>query len=209
MPRSWFKKLRPTPNIGRFYLFWGVFFLALPSIFSLYPGHAGKLLVASGAIHDGVFEKTVIYLRDHTAFGAYGLVINRPVERTDIPQGLVDPQWNVDTYYGGPVGVGYHDQLWVRDTAQPETFRILKTVELPEENQALYEMLSQGRNTEPYSLYVGYAGWGPFQLDRELMRGHWAVIDFDIGLLNMAPEKIWSAAMQRVTEQQAVRDNLL
>ena len=45
----------------------------------------GRLLIASPTLDDGVFDRTVLYMLEHNAEGALGVVINRPSDAFDVP----------------------------------------------------------------------------------------------------------------------------
>lgn len=61
--------------------------------------------------------------------------------------------------------------------------------------------------TRDSRVFHGYAGWGVFQLNYEIGRGYWYVIDYDPALVfDTPPEEMWGAARQRVLEQLKIKD---
>jgi putative AlgH/UPF0301 family transcriptional regulator len=178
--------LRETPHIARAYLLAGIFFIALPSIMTMYPGHEGKFIVSTAAIKGEPFEKTVIYLEHHDGFGARGVIINKPLlpdeARPDLP---IEKEESIAVMLGGPV-------------EQTEKFFYL------DEKMKLQEYDPFDPNsTLPEKLYAGYAGWGMFQLNREIsIQDAWAVIDYDPDLMGYTPSgDIWGRAMEKLAER--------
>src|SRR5262245_37357375 len=144
----------------------------------------GRLLVALPPLVDENFDRTVVLLLEHGDGGALGVVLNRPGERS--VEDLLAP-WAPHTaapavfFQGGPVetesiiGVA----VCAAETAQEAphwapVFDGIGTVDLsvpPDEHDPPIDSLR---------LFVGYAGWGPQQLEGELAAGAWIVADFRV-----------------------------
>jgi len=149
-----------------------------------------KLLVAQEKV-DARFQETVILVLRHNLGGAYGVVINRPLEE-DTPY-----------YNGGPVEPARKIALYTTDITLPEGKPIgnsgLAYVE--ESDVAVLEKASP----QPMwsRVYKGYAGWGRKQLNREIDQGRWKVVDYDEKLLLETPDdKIWETAQAEKDEKQ-------
>lgn len=135
----------------------------------------GQLLVASPALVDPNFRRTVVLIAEHTEEGAMGLILNRPSEATvgaAVPDldGIVAPDVAVEV--GGPVA---EDQIVLLcDFEDPEEAGLLVfgSVGLPAADADLEE-LAQGIRTA--RVFAGHAGWGPGQLDAELETESWVV----------------------------------
>lgn len=139
---------------------------------------AGRLLIAEPMLGDPNFERTVVLVIEHTEDGAFGLVLNRP---TDLAVAGALPAWDqVATdpavlHVGGPVET---QSGWclarVRDIDHPGFVAVLGDLGLLD--------LELDPNDLPgwvtaLRLYAGYSGWGPGQLDEELARDDWYVVD--------------------------------
>jgi putative transcriptional regulator len=141
------------------------------------PGHnrrvdplQGQLLLASPALRDPNFRRTVILVVHHDDEGAMGLVLNRSSEAEappilpDLAEALADPRVAV----GGPVAPT--SLLVLAEFAQPDEAGLLVF-----EDVGLF-----GEATEPEAavrarLFAGYAGWTGGQLEAELEEGSWIV----------------------------------
>lgn len=182
--------MRPTPHIARVYLLAAAFLLALPTLASFYKGHTGKLLVAaySTGASGGPFERSVIYLVHHDLWSAHGYILNRPLDK-----GERVPSSPYRELYGGPVAEGTPVALMGRD-AQDDILFLSSDAAADE--------------LENISLLYGYAGWGPVQLNYEIMRGHWSVMDYDPEIVFETPSgAMWQQARDRFLEQSPVVDD--
>lgn len=121
---------------------------------------AGDVLFAAPNLDDPYFAGTAIYLVGHDESGAFGVVLNRPRDmRAREPQ-LFD---------GGPVGQNRVIALHADPSRGVEVEPGIYAAADP----AVIDGVLSGRTAG--RVFVGYAGWGPGQLDRELAEGAWLV----------------------------------
>ena len=149
----------------------------------------GQLLVAMPQMEDSRFVRSVIYMCAHTAEGAMGLVINKLMDNISFPD-LLD-QLNlagseapdgVNVHFGGPVETGRGFVLHSADYVQDATLVIDDTVALTATIDIL-KAIATGEGPKFSLLALGYAGWGPGQLDDELQRNGWLSVPADDGLI--------------------------
>jgi putative transcriptional regulator len=144
----------------------------------------GRLLVAMPSADEGIFHHSVIYLCAHGAAGAMGIVVNR--RQPDVAFGELLGQLGLSpaktsapiVHQGGPMECGRGFVLHSGDFVRPDTVPvghglcITGTVDIL---QALADGTGPGR-----SLFaLGYAGWGPGQLESEIRDGLWLLADAD------------------------------
>lgn len=136
------------------------------------------VLIASPQMRDRNFERTVVLLCQHDEDGALGLIINRdgPVslgevlERMDLNMEAPDRP----TLWGGPVGAGSGFVLW-RGRADPhEGWTLGEEIAVSPSAERLAQLVQSGQR---FHLALGYAGWGPGQLEQEMERGSWLWTD--------------------------------
>ncbi|HTO13607.1 MAG TPA: YqgE/AlgH family protein [Candidatus Binatia bacterium] len=164
----------------------------------------GRLLVATDKMNDTRFERTVLYVVRHDAEGALGLVVNLPLgevpfERALGPLGLEVPpgSGSVRVHWGGPVnerrGFVLHTPEWTGEG----TVVVDAHFALTEDPRALQAM-ARGAGPKRALFCLGYAGWAPGQLDREMTTGAWGVAIADERLVfEMDPQQKWIEAMSR------------
>ncbi|MGA9747622.1 MAG: YqgE/AlgH family protein [Nocardioides sp.] len=159
----------------------------------------GRLLVATPALVDPNFERTVVLLLDVDDDGALGVVLNRP---SPVPVQEVLPGWGdvlagPDVLFqGGPVSTD--SALAVADLRdeEPLGFRRLfgstGIVDLDTPTEIMGPALSRLR------VFAGYAGWGSGQLEEEIEEGSWLVLLAEPGdLFGGDPERLWSRVLRR------------
>ncbi len=166
---------------------------------------AGQLLVAMPGMRDPRFAKTVIYMCAHNPEGAMGLVVNRALDQfsfNDLLQqleidgpGLADP---VAVHFGGPVETGRGFVLHSPDYHQDGTLIVSHSVALTATVDIL-KAIASGGGPKRHLLALGYAGWGPGQLDAEIRANGWLQVDADDDLVfgALLDEK-WSRAMAKI-----------
>lgn len=164
----------------------------------------GRLLVATDALRDPRFARTVIYLVRHDAEGAFGLVVNLPIaevpfERALRPLGLEVPPGSGDVrvHYGGPVqerrGFVLHTPDWAGESTIVVDGRFAVT-----EDPKVLQAMAQGTGPRRALFLLGYAGWAPGQLDVEVATGAWGVAPADERLVfDEDPQQKWIEATTR------------
>ncbi|MCH7711492.1 MAG: YqgE/AlgH family protein [Proteobacteria bacterium] len=165
----------------------------------------GQLLIAMPQMNDPRFARTVIYICAHTADGAMGLVINREIEALTFPDLLkqlsieaevVDDK--IQVLFGGPVETGRGFVLHSSDYVQNTTMLVDKQVGLTATMEVLKDIAS-GNGPRLNILALGYAGWGPGQLDAEIQANGWLSVPADDGLVfGNELDKKWERALAKI-----------
>jgi putative transcriptional regulator len=165
---------------------------------------AGQLLVASPEMKDPRFIETVIYMVKHSAEGAFGLVINRPLAKGPIEDLLKSfdaetkgAKGEIVIHYGGPVTPTAGFILHTDDVLLDNSTKVKDGIAVTSDAKLIAAI---GRGTGPRQALVlmGYAGWAPGQLEAELKAEAWFVVPADKRLIfGKDPEKKWRQAMDK------------
>lgn len=169
------------------------------------PYLAGQLLVAMPGMKDQRFAKSVIYMCAHSAEGAMGLVLNRVLDQlsfTDLldqlsidSSGISDP---IRVHFGGPVETGRGFVLHSPDYQQEGTLVVSHTVALTATVDIL-RAIAAGSGPRRHLLALGYAGWGPGQLDGEIRANGWLNVSPDDELVfDTNLDQKWERAMAKI-----------
>ena len=152
---------------------------------------AGLVLAAAPQLIDPNFHETVVYIAEHGARGALGLVMNRPLDKklsevttsTDLP----DPLRDIAVFQGGPVKpMGLVFARFQRGKNDEDLRCELVTDPA--------ELAGTSKRSDHIRVFAGYAGWGEGQLERELQDRAWKVCQPHIALLEEpVPPALWSA----------------
>jgi putative transcriptional regulator len=164
----------------------------------------GQLLVATPALSGPPFEHAVILVAQHSKDGALGIVINRPLGRRPIATLLkafgadtAGVSGTVQLFFGGPVDPEINFVLHGVDYHGADTIDVDGRVALSAGPQVLRD-IGLGKGPRRRLVALGYAGWGPLQLDGELSRGVWDTLPDDPALVfDDERAKVWSDAVSR------------
>lgn len=163
----------------------------------------GKLLIAMPGMGDERFERAVVLMCAHSAEGAMGLIVNKPMadlkskdllEQLDIK--LAPNSKSIDVHFGGPVehGRGFvlHSPEYSLDAS---TMNICDAYGMTATIDVLKD-LAAGNGPEQSLLALGYAGWGPGQLEGEIQANGWLICpsEFDLVFSPVGIDK-WDAAL--------------
>jgi putative transcriptional regulator len=159
----------------------------------------GRLLVAHSTLRDPNFRRAVLFICDHDPKdGAYGLVLNRPLDQTaadflpDDDESTVLAQ--IPAFHGGPVGgdrLVFTDFTWDAKKKLAEVRHALGMGEVT-------AMIEDGR-AENLRAFVGYAGWSAGQLEDELAQGAWVLagpVSYSFQIDRAA--KLWNDTLARL-----------
>jgi putative transcriptional regulator len=166
---------------------------------------AGHLLVAMPGMRDPRFARSVIYLCAHSADGAMGLVINRILEQitfVDLLQQLGIEASGVGdaihVHFGGPVETARGFVLHSADYRHEGTLVVTPSVALTATIDIL-RAIAAGAGPRHHLLALGYAGWGPGQLDSEIRANGWLCAPPDDALVfDDDLETKWNRAMNKL-----------
>tara|TARA_R110001592_G_scaffold229827_1_gene486504 strand:- start:174 stop:686 length:513 start_codon:yes stop_codon:yes gene_type:complete len=154
---------------------------------------------------DERFSKTVIYMCAHNAEGAMGLVVNKPLETLKfpdlleqldiVPSGLSEP---INVHFGGPVESGRGFVLHTPDYVQEATMVVDDQIALTATVDIL-QAIADGIGPRQSLLALGYAGWGPGQLDSEIKANGWLHVAADPALVfGGGMDDKWEQAMLKI-----------
>ena len=149
----------------------------------------GQILVATPGMGDPRFAKSVVYMVDHTPRGAMGFIVNRAFGTGPLAEFLKG--FNIESeksdatitiHYGGPVKPGRGFVLHTSDYVGTGTIRVSERVSMTVEMSVLKDMAA-GKGPSRVIFVMGYAGWGPQQLEGEMARDDWLTAPEDLGLI--------------------------
>jgi len=149
----------------------------------------GQLLIAMPAMDTPQFVQSVIFMCAHTLNGAMGIVVNRPLSKPSFDDLLeqlevqpAPPARRISLFRGGPVdaarGLVLHTTDWTSGDSMLVDERVALTASLD-----VLKAIADGGGPQRGLLALGYAGWGPGQLDREMQENAWLTAPATLDLL--------------------------
>jgi putative transcriptional regulator len=164
---------------------------------------AGQLLIAMPQMEDHRFVRSVVFLCAHNAEGAMGLVLNKLIGSLTLPELLeklgIPSDGMIGTprvHFGGPVEAARGFVLHSADYREPGSLDVGENLALTATLDIL-RAIGRGDGPQKSLLALGYAGWGPGQLEQELARHGWFATPGDENLLyDHDVDTRWAAAFQ-------------
>jgi putative transcriptional regulator len=158
----------------------------------------GQLLVASPAMSDPNFARTVVAIANHDEDGALGIVLNRPSDTEVVAavpelEGVVDDEEVV--FVGGPVQPASIVVLAEFEDPEEAAYLVVDGIGLVSDRIGLDRL---GDATARRRVYAGYTGWGPGQLEAELEREDWILAPVQpADVFDEAPGDLWGRVLAR------------
>jgi len=160
-------------------------------------------LIAMPGLEDETFARSVIYMCEHSARGAMGLIINKPsdlsmrllFDKVDLPLRREDLVQN-PVLQGGPVqterGFVLHDPVQMAPSDQEAGPMYASTLSVPgglemTTSRDVLEALSSGAGPRRVLVTLGYASWGEGQLESELGENTWLTVPASVDLIFDVP----------------------
>ncbi len=166
---------------------------------------SGQVLLAMPAMSDPRFERSVICMCAHNDEGAMGIVINKTLDsidfrellgELDIPAG--DGASDVTVHFGGPVENQRGFVLHSPDYNHADTLVVEEKIGLTATVDVL-RALAKGEGPQNAILALGYAGWGPGQLESEIRENAWLSVPYDDAIVfGAANEEKWERAFNSI-----------
>jgi putative transcriptional regulator len=172
---------------------------------------AGDLLVASAMMQDPRFQRSVILILRHDASGAFGVAINRPLDKRAIGEVLADAagalkkdsprdadlETIISVYLGGPVQPQYGFVIHGEDYRRPETLTLGNGLAMTATADVLRD-IARHQGPAKYLFAIGYAGWSAGQLEGEIARRDWFTAPADPALVfDEERSAVWDRALAR------------
>jgi putative transcriptional regulator len=165
----------------------------------------GTLLVATEKLGDPNFAETVVFVtRRDDQEGTMGVVLNRPLEVT-VAKAFPQIHGNADPVYeGGPVSSDAVQAL-LRSSAKPaDAEHIVGDIYVVVHKASLEKSISDRLPATKFRVYLGYAGWGPGQLENEVRQGAWSTVRAMKYVFDGDPASLWDR-LNRDSHSQVAR----
>jgi putative transcriptional regulator len=172
----------------------------------------GQMLIATPAMSDDRFARTLVYICAHSPEGAMGIVVNQPASNIKFPDLLVQlnvvgddneipvsPMHDdVQVMKGGPVETGrgfvlHSADFFIENSTLPIDDGICLTATID-----ILKAIATGSGPSNAILALGYAGWAPGQLESEIQNNGWLHCAADPELIFGEPEQKYEKALRKL-----------
>jgi putative transcriptional regulator len=162
------------------------------------PSRSGQFLIASSALRDPNFARSIVLIVKDDDKGTFGLVINRPSETTvkEACSAALETTCEIEQplYIGGPCEGLFSVIHGDRDLGEVE---VLPGIFFTAEGGKVERLIAD--NPQPAKHFAGYAGWSAGQLDAEMETGAWLLTPADQSHIFMPDDELWSRVMTQLT----------
>jgi len=168
----------------------------------------GSILISEPSLRDFYFRQSVVLLAEHNEEGSFGVIINKPIEARlkDIIKGF--PAYDLPVYLGGPVKT---DSIFFIHTLDdvPQSMPVMQGLSWGGDLEAIREKMNKKElSPKDIRFFVGYSGWSPNQLDRELKEKSWVLSRSTVKeIITDHPEKLWSNYLKSMGKDYAIWAN--
>jgi putative transcriptional regulator len=142
----------------------------------------GQMLIATPAMSDERFTRTVIYVCAHSSEGAMGIIVNQPAANINFPELLVQldviPESDISQAAARPGHVLHTADFFIENSTLPIDEGICLTATLD-----ILKAIARGSGPASAILALGYAGWAPGQLENEIQGNGWLHCPADAELI--------------------------
>lgn len=136
----------------------------------------GKILISEPFLPDTFFNRSIVYLTDHTEQGSIGFILNKKLDLKicDAIEGFEG--WDETLNMGGPVAPDTLHYLHSLGNHIPKSVRVEKNIFWGGDIDTIRELIKTGRvKNSQIRFFLGYSGWSAGQLERELRENSWVI----------------------------------
>lgn len=157
----------------------------------------GKILISEPYLGDDNFERTVILLCEHNGEGSLGFVLNKPSVVT-VESILELEGFSQSVMIGGPVSQDSVHFVYTGKAIFEHSLEVTDTLHLGGSFEKLQEMANLKLvNPQTFKFFLGYSGWAPGQLEKEMEENSWIVSEINVcQVFDMKPEKMWQEILR-------------
>ncbi|MDP4280566.1 MAG: YqgE/AlgH family protein [Bacteroidota bacterium] len=168
----------------------------------------GIILISEPSLRDFYFRQSVVLLAEHNEEGSFGVIINKPIE-VRLNEVLKDlPDFDAPVFLGGPVKT---DSLFFIHTRKnvANSLRIMEGLYWGGDIQIIRKLMKSHKlSMNEIRFFIGYAGWNPSQLDREISERSWVLSHTTArDVIASQPEHLWSNYLKNMGKDYAIWAN--
>lgn len=169
----------------------------------------GRLLISEPTLADSYFKRSVIVLTEHGENGSVGFILNKKTEMK-LSQAIEEfSEFDFPIYFGGPVK---RDNLFFIHTLGslvPESHEIYEGLFWGGNFEVLKKLILSGKvKKEQVKFFLGYSGWEPHQLSREMEEHSWFVSQSNQSIiLQQSDKELWREVMKAMGAEFAMLSN--
>ncbi len=168
----------------------------------------GIILISEPSLQDYYFRQSVVLLAEHSREGTFGVIINKPLEMR-LPEVFEDlREFDFQVYLGGPVKTESVFFIHTLDHLEG-SLKIMKGLYWGGDIEKIKSSIRKGQIGENnIRFFVGYSGWHPDQLEREIKENSWVLSHTTADeVISQTPGSLWSNYLKHMGQDYAIWSN--
>ncbi len=157
----------------------------------------GRILISEPFLPGNIFSRSTVLLVEYSATGAVGFILNKPFEAQINELFIMPPGYTPELFVGGPVS---GDNLFFIHTLGnliEGSIQINEKLYWGGDFETLKLSIATGKaRPDQVKFFVGYSGWSPGQLDREITENSWLVLEADPDLIMKSDRNFWMESVK-------------
>lgn len=161
--------------------------------------YKGKILISTPDISGDIFSRSVVLVIEHNEQGAFGLILNK--KNSQMSDKFIDLfEFKIEVYDGGPVE---NDKVFFIVKGKKVTENLVEITpefySTEDIENIISAVLSNELNINDVKIFSGYSGWTSMQLDEEIQRKVWTVVDvYNLDYTLPNDQTLWKSIMQNL-----------
>jgi len=158
----------------------------------------GKILISEPFLPDTFFNRSIVYLTDHSPQGSVGFILNKKLDINLSSAVAGFEEWNENINMGGPVAPDTLHYLHKLGELIPNSVLIEDNIYWGGDIDAIRKLISEGEiSHSQIRFFLGYSGWSAGQLERELKEDSWIIarVKSDI-VMNNRGDDTWKKVLR-------------
>lgn len=158
----------------------------------------GKILISEPFLPDTFFNRSIVYLTDHSSQGSVGFILNKKLDLqvSAVIEGFEG--WDENLSLGGPVAPDTLHYLHNLGDLIPKSVLVEENIFWGGNIDSIRELIKTGKiNKSQIRFFLGYSGWSAGQLERELKENSWVIAKVNSNIvLNNGGDDIWKKVLR-------------
>lgn len=158
----------------------------------------GKILISEPFLPDTFFNRSIVYLTDHTPEGSVGFILNKKIDLKISSAIMGFEGWDEELNMGGPVAPDTIHYLHSLGFIIPKSIQIEEHVFWGGDIDSIRGLIKTGQvKKNQLRFFLGYSGWSAGQLERELKENSWVIAKVHSDLvMNNRGEDTWKRVLR-------------
>ena len=177
-----------------------------PDIFSINPEDKipgkGRVLISEPFLTDRFFNRTIVFLTEHTTEGTVGFILNRVIDLmvSSAVEGF--DGWDEHLSVGGPVSPDTWHYLHTLGSKVPGSVPVIPGIWWGGEIDALRNLIATGTvGRDQVRFFLGYSGWEKGQLKRELKENSWVIAKVPPDVIMKSRGNVWRDVLKSLNNK--------